>query len=79
MAECSCGPPKNQYWISSNPLTVRRWDVLFIRKRGDGGIEVMIRGHSNPVILQDKNDAKEFLNAFYGKEEKEKEQKEQKV
>lgn len=48
MAEHSCGPPENQHWISSNPLTVRMVDVLFIKKRGDGGIEVTIRGASHP-------------------------------
>ena len=57
-----------EHWVTSRPLTVRLRDVLFIRSRQDGGIEVNIQGHPNPVILQE-GDAKLFLSAFNFKEE----------
>jgi len=63
MTDC-CG----EKWVTSGPLTVRKRDILFIRSRSEGGIEVNIAGCQSPVIFQEK-DAKLFLSAFFNYKE----------
>ena len=60
------GSSGDHLWISSNGLSVRMRDIIFTRRRGDGGVEVSIAGATAypTVVILLEEDAKDFVEKF---------------